>query len=312
MFYGIPYSHDMKPLALYDADAATGRVTSGPADLFTLQEQFYARAEQFIERHHDGPFFLELALSAPHLPECPSTAFKGKSQHGAYGDVLMQIDSIVGRLFAKLEALGIDNDTMVVFTSDNGPWFEGSSGILRDRKGGAAFDGGSHEPCFVRYPGVIPAGRKIGSITCGIDWLPTFCAMAGLGNPPDVVLDGKDITEVLTRGAPSPHDEIVLFDNEEVVGIRTQRFKYIAKGYWRGGMMNYRKMGYDELYEITVDPSESYSVSDRYPDVVKNMRARLERARTAFAPFKHDGPPPYDIGLRPTHAQAARIEDHSA
>ncbi len=297
-FFGIPYSHDMEPLALYTADAATGMVTSGPADLSTLQQQFYQHAEAFIDANKDKPFFLELALSAPHLPERPSTAFKGKSVHGGYGDVVQEIDSIVGRLFAKLKSAGIDDDTLVVFTSDNGAWFEGSSGHLRDRKGGGGFDGGSHVPCFVRYPKSIMPGKTVASIACGIDWLPTFCAMAGQALPQGVVLDGLDITEVLTTGAASPHDQIVLFDNEDVIAIRTQKFKYVHNGYWRGGMMNYDKMGYDELYDMVNDPSESYSVSETYPDIVSDMHKRYEAATALFAPFKHPGKPPYDGGIR--------------
>lgn len=295
-FFGLPYSHDMKPLALYAADAATGTVTSAPADLNTLQQQFYTHAEAFLEANAHRPFFMELALSAPHLPEKPSTSFQGKSAHGPYGDVLMEIDSIVGRLFAKLKALGLDDNTLVVFTSDNGPWFEGSSGPLRDRKGGAGFDGGSHVPCFARWPGVIPAGSHNDAIAGGIDWLPTLCAFAGQATPPGVELDGKDISAVLTRGAPSPHDELVLFDNEDVVAIRTQKFKYVHEGYWRGGMMNYEKMGYDELFDIENDRSESYSVAETYPEVAKEMRARYAAAVARFAPFRHAGKPPYDKG----------------
>jgi len=142
-YYGIPYSHDMLPLAIYEADAKTGSVTNTPADYPTLQENFYSHAEQFIEQNRDRPFFVDLALSAPHLPEYPYGQFKRASKNaGPFGDVVMQIDSIVGRLFDKLHELNLDKNTIVIFTSDNGPWYEGSSGPLRDRKGGSGYDGG--------------------------------------------------------------------------------------------------------------------------------------------------------------------------
>lgn len=306
LFYGIPYSHDMQPLALYEADAATGKIAQAPAVLSHLQDQFAERALRFIEDHRDRPFFLELALSAPHLPEAPSDAFKGSSDFGAYGDVVRQIDAIVGRVLDKVRALGLEQDTLVVFTSDNGPWYEGSSGPLRDRKGGAAFDGGSHVPFFAWQPATLHPGMRTPSIASGIDLLPTFCAMAGLPLPGGVALDGTDISDVLRTGAPSAHDEIVLFDNEDVVGIRTQRWKYVASGYWRGGMSDFQKGGYDELYDLTRDSGESYSVSQTYPDVVKEMRGRLERARAKFAPFKTNVVPPVFQKLK---ADAAKHQD---
>ncbi|MFV0623496.1 sulfatase-like hydrolase/transferase [Sphingomonas sp. ac-8] len=303
LFYGIPYSHDMDPLALYEARATSTEVKSQPVDLPVLQQQFYAAAERFIDENRTRPFFLELALSAPHLPNKSPPPFDGASPLGPYADTVMEIDSIIGRLLAKLKSAGIDEDTLVVLTSDNGAWFEGSSGPLRDRKGGAAYDGAARVPCVVRQPGVIPANRRAEAITCGIDWLPTFCALSGSGNPPGVELDGRDISAVLTQGAASPHEEILLFDDENVVGLRTQRFKYVQSGYWRGGLMNFQDKGYDELYDLTLDPGENYSVSERHPDVVAQMRARLEQAQQRFAPFRHAGRPPYGTGLRPRHDQ---------
>jgi arylsulfatase A len=139
LFYGLPYSHDMEPLTLYQ-DEGNG-LTELPFHYTDLQEMFYARAVQFIEANKNRPFFLDLALSAPHLPNYPFGIFAGKSAAGAYGDVVMEIDDIVGRLMAKLKVLGLDGNTLVIFTSDNGPWFEGSTGGLRQRKGGGAYDG---------------------------------------------------------------------------------------------------------------------------------------------------------------------------
>jgi arylsulfatase A len=292
-YYGLPYSHDMLPLTVYDADAKTGKVKTSPPDYPNLQQQFYAHAEQFIEQNRNHPFFVELALSAPHLPEHPNSKFKATSKTaGPYGDVIAEIDSIVGRLLDKLKALSLDQNTVVILTSDNGPWFEGSPGPLRDRKGGMAYDGASRVPFIAWAPGLIPPGTKTSSIINGIDLLPTFCHLAGLALPAGVELDGRDISPVLTSGAPSPHDEIVLFNNEDPVGIRTQNWKYIDQTYYRGNIVNYANRQYKQLYDATTDISESYSVADTHPDVLLDMQARLKHAQETYAPFKK-GVPPY-------------------
>lgn len=305
-FFGIPYSHDMKPLSLCESHAGSDEVKTLPVDYPQLQQVFYTHAERFIEEHKSRPFFVELALSAPHLPEYPHAPFAGTTAGGAYGDVVVEIDALVGRLMAKLQELGLERDTLIVFTSDNGPWFEGSSGGLRDRKGGGGFDGGYRVPFIARQPGVIPEGLRVSSIVSGVDLLPTVCAMADHPLPAAVVLDGRDVGDVLRKGAASPHDEIILFDNEDVVGIRTQRWKYIAASYFRSfGMVPFERMGYTELYDLIRDPSESYSVAAAHPQIVAEMQARLARAKATFAPFKHKELPQAFLRRRgnPPHMQ---------
>jgi len=292
VFYGIPYSHDMVPLPVWDADAKTGMARSQQADLPMLQQQFYAHAESFIESHRSEPFFVELALSAPHLPEHPQGEFKGSSKAGPYGDVVREIDSIIGRLLAKIRALDLGNDTIVILTSDNGPWFEGSSGPLRDRKGGASYDGGYRVPFVAWAPGRIKPGSKTSAIMCGIDLMPTFCTLAARNLPKDVELDGRDISRVLMAGAASPHDSILLFNNEDVVAIRTPRWKYDTQVYYRGLSLNLEREDWLELFDLTGgDISESYSVAANHPDVVRDMQTRLKQARETFAPFKRGIPP---------------------
>jgi arylsulfatase A len=290
-FYGIPYSHDMLPLTVYEADARTGTVTTAPPDLHALQENFYSHAEHFIEQNRDHPFFVELALSAPHLPEYPYGQFKGTSKTaGPYGDVVMQIDSIVGRLLAKLKALNLDQNTIVVFTSDNGPWFEGSTGPLRDRKGGAGYDGGYRVPFIAWAPGLIASG-KTNAIISGIDILPTLCHFANVPLPQGVELDGLDISSVLTKHASSPHDQLLLFNNEAVVAIRTEQWKYVDQTYYRGSGVIFANRKYKQLYAAD-DIHESYSLADTHPEVTAEMQKRLEEARKTYAPFKR-GIPPY-------------------
>jgi uncharacterized sulfatase len=286
LFFGLPYSHDIKPLSLYESSGPGIELTKEDVDFPQLQQRFYARAERFIEDNRDRPFFLDLALSAPHLPSYPHPDHNGHSRAGAYGDVVEEVDDIVGRLLAKLKALEIERDTLILFTSDNGPWFEGSPGIFRGRKGGGANDGGYRVPCIVRQPGVIPAGREVSSIAMAIDLLPTFCGMAGKTLPAGVELDGLDITNVLRRGAASPHEELVLFDNENVVAIRTQRWKYVVNEYQRSSYVRLDDKGYPQLYDMESVEPEQYSVAARQPEVLKEMQERLARAERTFAPYR--------------------------
>ncbi len=286
LFFGLPYSHDMQPLSLYEANGPGVELTQEDVDYPRLQQRFYARAERFINEHRDRPFFLDLALSAPHLPNYPDTGHAGHSNAGAYGDVVEEIDSIVGRLLALLKGLGLERDTLVILTSDNGPWFEGSPGSLRQRKGGGGYDGGYRVPFIAYRPGVVPRGRRVHSMAMAIDLLPTFCAMAGKAAPAGVALDGLDISDVLLRAAPSPHDQLVLFDNENVAAIRTQRWKYVAADYYRTGYFDLASRGYPQLYDMQAANAEDYSVSSHFPDVLADMKRRYERARDEFAPLK--------------------------
>jgi arylsulfatase A len=305
-FFGIPYSHDMAPLSLCESHAGSDEVTKSPVDYPQLQQRFYEHAERFIETNKDRPFFVELALSAPHLPEHPHEGFDVNTAAGSYGAVVAEIDSIVGRLLAKLRALKLENDTVVIFTSDNGPWFEGSPGWLRERKGGGGYDGGYRVPFVAWAPGRIPAGRRVSSMAMGIDLLPTFLSMAGLPLPAGVTLDGRDITAVLTKGAASPHDQLVLFDNETPIGIRTQDWKYLDAVYYRGMKLPVGLLGYDELYDERGQQAENYNVSANHPEITKDMKARLQAAKATFAPYKHKEIPQV---FKTLQAQMAHLQD---
>ncbi len=261
-FFGIPYSHDMKPLMLITDNSPNQEPTREAPVMEELQERFYSAAEQFIEDNADKPFFVELALSAPHLASYPNAKYRDAKMQSAYGEVVEEIDGIMGRLMAKLKALDLDRDTLVIFTSDNGPWYEGSAGGLRDRKGGAGFDGGYRVPCIAWQPGTVPSARRCNSIAMGIDFLPTFCAMAGLPPPSGVELDGKDITAVLTKGASSPHEALLLFNETDVVAVRTQRWKYVARAYYHGYLAPIEGPDYPQLYDMSADISESYSAAN--------------------------------------------------
>ncbi|MFM1887315.1 MAG: hypothetical protein RL026_2472 [Pseudomonadota bacterium] len=292
LFHGLPYSHDMKPLALYESQGPGVELTQEDVDFPVLQQRFLQRAQRFIAEHRDRPFLLNLALSAPHLPNYPHHAHAGHSDAGIYGDTVEEIDAIVGQLLDQLKTLGLDRDTFVVFTSDNGPWYEGSAGDLRSRKGGAGYEGGYRVPCIVRQPGVVPAGRRVDSIAMAIDWLPTFCAMAGKPLPAGVDIDGRDLTAVIQRGAPSPHEHLLLFDNATVAAVRTQHWKYVTGDYYRAFGRIPDNPEYPQLYDMRLPEPENYSLADRHPAVLADMRQRLDAARAQFAAYVPADLPP--------------------
>ncbi len=290
LFFGLPYSHDMKPVALY-ADGPGVEFTKEDIDFPRLTQRFFDRGLTFIEANRARPFFLMLTLTAPHLPLVPHPDHAGHSRAAAYGDVVEEIDTQVGRLTARLKALGIDRDTIVIVTSDNGPWFEGSSGGLRDRKGGAGWDGGYRVPFIVWGPGRIPAGKVSGEIAMNIDLLPTLLALAGKPLP-RTEIDGRDLGGVLTRGAKSPHDEIILFNNEKVAAIRTDRWKYVVRSYYRGGEYPLPLFKSEVLFDLRDDPAEAYNLASLHPEVVADMKVRLAKAQAMFEPlgvFKPQG-----------------------
>lgn len=285
LFYGLPYSHDMLPLGLYEATSAG--ITQQAVDYPLLQQNFYGRADRFVTENRDRPFFLMLTLSAPHLPNFPHPDFAGKSAAGAYGDSVEEIDAIIGRLLGRLEALGIDRRTNVIFTSDNGPWFEGSSGGLRDRKGGGGYDGASRVPFIAWQPGMVKPRLRSDAIAMGIDILPTYCAMAGLPLPPGVEIDGRDLSAVLTRGAATPHEELYLFNDEDIAAVRTQGWSYVAADYYRQFFLTTEGRGYPQLYDMR-SPAQDYSVASLHPDVVRAMQARMARASARFDLLRTD------------------------
>jgi len=285
-FFGLPYSHDISPLSLYEARGEEIRTVEEKVDYPRLQQHFCESAEAFIDANKDRPFFLELALSAPHLPEYPNDGFKGKTQIGPYGDVVEEIDSIVGRIRTRLEKHGLARDTLVVFTSDNGPWYEGSTNGLRDRKASGAWDGASRVPFIAWQPGTVPAGQRTSSLAMGIDLLPTFCAMAKIAPPKGVKLDGLDITPILTGGGSSPHSSILLFNDEDIAGIRTDRWKLVMQTYYRNNTTALEQRGYPQLYDLKLDPSESYNVAALHPEVFQSLMKQWEDARKEFEPIR--------------------------
>ncbi len=276
-FYGLPYSNDMAPLALYRMSESI----EDPVEQTTLTERYTSEAIAFMEEHRDEPFFIYLPHTMPHVPLFVSERFSGKSDAGLYGDVVETIDWSMGQLFDALARLGLDEKTVVLFTSDNGPWWEGSSGMYRNRKG-SSWDGGMRVPLIARWPGVVPEGATTAGISMNIDLMPTILSLAGLDVPKGVTFDGQDISSLLKGGQESPHAYLLLFDSSSVAGVRSQDWKLVVQSFYRnynapiGSEKYYYHPGL--LFDMKTHPDELYSLTREHPDIAELHRAWIDAA----------------------------------
>lgn len=234
---GIPYSNDnsryhpvlgdvMPPLPLYDSE----RVIELDPDQGQFTRRFTERAVSFIERHATKPFFLYLPHVMPHVPIFASADFKGRTPRGTYGDVIEELDASVGELMKTLRRFGLDENTLVIFFSDNGPWLSygehaGSATPLREGKL-TAFEGGVRVPCIMRWPGRVPASRVCDEPVMSIDLLPTLTAVVN-GKPSSLPIDGLSIEPLVfgVPGAKSPHEALFFYTGSELHAIRSGNWK---------------------------------------------------------------------------------------
>ncbi len=282
-FAGIPYSNDMRPLAFWRS-RPDGSLVEEAAVQEALTAQFFDAGIDFVRANAARPFFLMVTPSAPHIPLRPADAYKGRSAASAYGDVVEELDAHVGRLVAAIGAAGLARETLILFTSDNGPWFEGSTGPHQGRKGGAGWDGGYLVPMIAHWPGNLRP-RVSGAIGMNIDLLPTIARVAGVPLPAGLEIDGRDLGPVWRDGAPSPHDQLILFDNERVAALRTPDWKYVVRSYYRGYNLPLGALGMPLLFDIKRDPGETINQAARVPDVARDMAGRFAAARDLFEPI---------------------------
>ncbi len=219
-YLGVLYSHDMRPVELIDGT----NVVEYPVVLPNMTKKYTARALQFMEKNQKEPFFLYMPHSLPHKPLAASEELYKTSGGGLYGDAMLEVDRSVGAVLAKLDELGLRENTLVIFTSDNGPWFGGSSGGLRGMKGGT-WEGGIRVPMLARWPGKIAPGHVSKEPSAMIDLFPTLTGVTGVEIPKGLVLDGKDIWPLLTSAAKSPHEAIFSFGGEELRTVRSGPWK---------------------------------------------------------------------------------------
>ncbi|MEM7459482.1 MAG: sulfatase [Pseudomonadota bacterium] len=265
-FYGVRYSNDMQPFGLYDQSD----LIEEPVDQTTLTRRYTERAVDIIAASDNQPFFLYLAHTFPHIPLFAEDPFLGGSEAGLYGDTVETIDWSMGQIFRALEAAGKDRDTLVIFTSDNGPWFEGSSGDSRNRKG-STWEGAYRVPFIARWPDVLPAGDVSDAPVSGLDILPTLAAIAGAGPDAGSTLDGRDIWPVLETGAASPHDTLFFFDQDQIAAVRSGDHRLVLRSYYRTIDIPHRLFDYPLLFNLKTDPAESYSLTEREPELVKHL-----------------------------------------
>ncbi len=278
-FFGVLHSNDMTPLELFRQE----QVIENPVNQNTLTERYTSEAIRFIENNQNDPFFLYMPHTFPHVPLYVSNRFSGHSDAGLYGDVVETIDWSVGEILATLNRLGLAEDTLVLFTSDNGPWFEGSPGPYRDRKG-SSWEGGQRVPFIARWSGRIPAGVVSNEPAMNIDIFPTLVKLAGGTVPTDRPIDGKDILPVLIDSAASPHEALYLFDKDRIAAVRSGQWKLVVESQYRAAVPSfdnpdsyYGPNGL--LFDLQRDPSETYSYTREFPEVVKQLRELLRRGQ---------------------------------
>ncbi len=310
-YLGILYSNDMRPVELIDGD----KVVEYPVVQATLTKRYTERAIRFIEKNEGRPFFLYLPHAMPHKPLAASEEFYKKSGAGLYGDAIAELDWSVGQILGKLDELGLDEKTLVIFTSDNGPWFGGSSGGLRGMKG-QTWEGGIRVPMIARWPGKIPPGRVSHEPAGTIDLLPTVLKLAGADVPDDRVIDGRDILPLLTSDAASPHEALFAMSGPNLLTVRSGRWKLHVKpppkwpkhlkSDWvdpRGPdgvtiLAPYEQATPDDhpdvltgdpaepmmLIDLESDPPEQHNVAKEHPEVVERLKGLFDQMAAQVPP----------------------------
>lgn len=300
-YFGIPYSNDMtidsenaklakdillrqgmtiekiqndKPTPNWVPLMRGEEVIEYPAEQSTLTRRYTEETIAFIKKHKDGPFFVYLPHAMPHLPMAASEKFKGRTKT-LFGDVIEELDWSVGEILRTLKELGIDDNTLVIFTTDNGTR-SGSSGPLRGQKA-TMYEGGFRVPCIMRWPGKIPEGRTCDEIAATMDVLPTLAAITGAKLPSDRIIDGKNILPLM-RGDPdakTPHEHYCLAHGQGAV--RSGKWKFYP---WPEGAQVKGKNKKDDgpvkgpavqLYDLSVDIGETRNIAPQHPEVVERL-----------------------------------------
>ncbi len=305
LYFGIPYSNDMdapfpdgpeknalirnpKPDSFNVPVFSGGRIVERPARQQTLTRRYIERSIEFIRANARKPFFLYVAHHAPHVPLFAHADFAGGSPRGAYGDVLAEMDDGVGRLRAVLEELGLERNTLLIFTSDNGPWLAqrdiaGSSGHLRDGKG-TTFEGGVRVPALFWWPGTIPPG-VVDQMGAFFDLLPTFARLAG-ALPEGRVLDGGDLTPALTGTGPSPRREYFYYRGSTLQAVRSGPYKAHFVTRVEGHDQSPRTLDRPWLYDLDQDVEERYDIASEKPDVVARLKRLADEHRRGVVPVE--------------------------
>lgn len=316
-YYGIPYSNDMWPVDFDGVPIHLKDTTSNKmkypvlpliegnekvGEVRTLEDQdkittdYTERAVSFIEKHRKEHFFLYIPHSMVHVPLGVSEKFRGKSEQGFYGDVMMEVDWSVGEILKALERNGLEKNTLVIFTSDNGPWLNfgnhaGTTGGLREGKG-TSWEGGQRVPCIMRWPGMIPAGEICNKLASSIDILPTLAAITGAPLPSNKI-DGISILPLMLgdKTASPRHEFYYYYGQNNLEAVQRDYWKLVLphngrtyKGVKPGadgwpGATRTESVKTAQLYDLRRDPGEWYDVTEYYPEKVKELEMLAEEAR---------------------------------
>jgi len=296
-YFGIPYSNDMDRVN----DAPRGKasfwdpkveywnvplmrdleIVERPAEQTTITKRYAEEAVSFIKQNKDEKFFLYLPHSLPHVPLFRSKEFEGKSLRGLYGDVIEEIDWSVGQVLQTLRDLKLDDNTIVWFTSDNGPWLTfndhgGTAGLLREGKG-TTWDGGMREPSICWWPGTIPAGQVSAELGTTMDIYSTSLALAGVELEKERIVDGYDLTESLKGKEKSPREIVYYYRGTKLMALRKGPWKahFATQESYTG---NNKRIEHDPpvLYNLEVDPSEKWDVAEQHPEVITEIKAAAD------------------------------------
>ncbi len=318
-YFGIPYSNDMDKVEKTDHFTLAENeryqaynvpllrdkeVIERPADQRTITKRYTEEAVARIKSMKQEPFFIYLAHSLPHIPLFRSEEFKDVSVSGIYGDVIEEIDWSVGQILKTLKEEGLDENTLVIFTSDNGPWHTfkthgGTAGLLRGAKGGT-FEGGMREPTVFRWPGTLKPGVVMDMATT-MDLLPTFCKLSGTQLPDDRTYDGYDISPLILGNGKSKRDVVYYYRGEQVYAVR--------KGAYKAHFITQNEYGSQTahpitdppleitnaptvhetplLYNLNIDPAEKYNIAEQHPEIIAEIKNVLQEHLAGIEPVEN-------------------------
>lgn len=300
-YFGLPYSNDMDRVPTSPMGRAAfldpkidywnvpllenDKTVERPADQHTLTRRYTDEAIRFIRAHKEGPFLVYLPHTMPHVPLFVSDQFAGKSPRKLYGDVVEELDANVGRILQTLRDEKLTERTLVLFTSDNGPWLTqgeqgGSAGLLKDGKG-STWEGGMREPALAWLPGWIPAATVSRELASTLDILPTALALAGIDLPQDRPFDGYDISTALV-GGKSPRHEMFYYRGYDLMAVRLGPWKAHFKTQTGYGQATAETHDPPLLFNLEVDPSERFNVVAANPAVVKEIEALVAKHRAGM------------------------------
>lgn len=287
-FFGVNSTNDLLPVVLIDDEKVIrSNIRENQEDFSQL---FAHNAIQFIEQNKDKPFFCYMAFTAPHEPLVPSKEFRGKSKAGLFGDVVEEMDHYIGQILENLEKNGLDENTIILFTSDNGPWYEGSTGGLRGGKG-QAFEGGFKVPLLVSWKNKILPNSVAKARVSNLDIFPTLLDIVGLDLPNDRIIDGKNISDILFgKTDQTPHEKIIFYQYEKPIALIMNDHKYYTNYHsytWpvplnKNGTFTYtltkKHMGKNTryLFNLNTDADENYNIIHHQANRSNDMQKALD------------------------------------